>query len=229
MSTSVIAEIQSIQGTAYAVAVDGTKRLLQLGDQLFEGEVLETSEGGAVQLLLTDGSSYEVAGIPQLLLSAELLAGADSSRDENEVAATTFDALVEEGFGDTLEEAVAQSDTVIDQALEDIFSEELEATAAGTRVGVQATVEQGLHLCRPFVWIRARQMTRWTALVSLTSPRTYSNRERRKKRRILRRRSLPTMLSTCWKTLHRRAVWPKATRCSVARCIESLAVQPTVH
>ena len=74
MSTSVIAEIQSIQGTAYAVAVDGSKRTLQLGDQLFEGEVLETSEGGAVQLLLTDGSSYEVAGIPQLLLSAELLA-----------------------------------------------------------------------------------------------------------------------------------------------------------
>ena len=97
MSTSVIAKIQSIQGTAYAVAVDGSKRTLKLGDQLFEGEVLETSEGGAVQLLLTDGSSYEVAGIPQLLLSAELLAVADSSRDENEVAATTFDALVEEG------------------------------------------------------------------------------------------------------------------------------------
>ncbi|MEK9589126.1 MAG: retention module-containing protein, partial [Gammaproteobacteria bacterium] len=135
MSTSVIAEIQSIQGTAYAVAVDGSKRTLQLGDQLFEGEVLETSEGGAVQLLLTDGSSYEVAGIPQLLLSAELLAVADSSRDENEVAATTFDALVEEGFGDTLEETVTQSDTVIDQALEDIFSEELEATAAGGAAG----------------------------------------------------------------------------------------------
>ena len=131
MSTLIVAEIQSIQGTAYAAAIDGTKRLLQTGDQLFEGEVLETSEGGAVQLLLTDGGSYQVAGIPQLLLSAELLGGTDSGRDESEVAATTFDALVEEGFGDTLEEAVAQSDTVIDQALEDIFSEELEATAAG--------------------------------------------------------------------------------------------------
>ncbi len=99
-------------------------------------------EGGAVQLLLTDGSSYEVAGIPQLLLSAELLAVADSSRDENEVAATTFDALVEEGFGDTLEETVTQSDTVIDQALEDIFSEELEATAAGGAAGAAAVQAQ---------------------------------------------------------------------------------------
>ena len=135
MSTSVIAEIQSIQGTAYAVAVDGNKRTLQLGDQLFEGEVLETSEGGAVQLLLTDGSSYEVVGIPQLLLSAELLAGADSSRDENEVAATTFDALVEEGFGDTLEAAIAQSDTVVDEALDEIFEDELEETAAGGPAG----------------------------------------------------------------------------------------------
>ena len=42
MSTPIIAEVQSIQGTAYAVAIDGTKRLLQMGDQLFEGEVLET-------------------------------------------------------------------------------------------------------------------------------------------------------------------------------------------
>ncbi|MGA0170730.1 MAG: hypothetical protein ACO3JV_13715, partial [Pseudomonadales bacterium] len=114
MSTASIAEIQSIQGTAYAIAADGSKRLLQVGDVLLDGEVLETSEGGSVGLLLSDGSTYNVAGIPQLLISEELMVLAESSRDENEVAASTFDDLLAEGFGDTLEETIAESDTVIE-------------------------------------------------------------------------------------------------------------------
>ena len=103
-----------------------------MGDQLFEGEVLETSEGGAVQLLLTDGSSYEVAGF----LNCSSLQNCSWETIQAVVKMKSLQprlmSWLRKGSGDTLEEAVAQSNTVIDQALEDIFSEELEATAAGT-------------------------------------------------------------------------------------------------
>ena len=106
MSTTQIAEIQDIQGVAYAVDADGERRQLKSGDVLFDGESVETSDGGVVELLLVNGQPLTIAGEPLFLISADLISDAAPSEDESALQAETLDELLAEGEIESLEEII---------------------------------------------------------------------------------------------------------------------------
>ena len=91
MSAVQIAEVQDIQGTAYAVNADGERRLLQAGDALVDGEVVETEEGGVVELTLSDCQAVVVAGQTVFLISADVSAELGPGADEGELQTETLE------------------------------------------------------------------------------------------------------------------------------------------
>ena len=144
MSTVQIAEVQEIQGTAYAVNADGERRLLQAGDALFDGESVETSEGGVVELILSDGQSFVIAGQPVFLISADLIADLAPGADESVLQAETLDELLAEGSLESLEQIIESADEAEAESLDDLLTaaeedpsasgidfDNLAATAAG--------------------------------------------------------------------------------------------------
>ena len=132
MSTVQIAEVQDIQGTAYAVNADGERRLLQAGDALFDGESVETSEGGVVELTLSDGQSLVIAGQPVFLISADLIADLAPGADESALQAETLDELLAEGSLESLEQIIESTDEAEAESLDDLLAAaEEDPTASG--------------------------------------------------------------------------------------------------
>ena len=132
MSTAQIAEVQDIQGTAYAVNADGERRLLQAGDALFEGESVETSEGGVVELTLSDGQSLVIAGQPVFLISADLVADLAPGADESALQTETLDELLAEGSLESLEQIIESADDAEAESLDDLLAAaEEDPTASG--------------------------------------------------------------------------------------------------
>ena len=106
MSTIQIAEIQEIQGTAFAVDSEGNRRQLKAGDVLFEGETVETSDGGVVSMLLADGQPFVISGQPVFLISADLVADLAPNAAESALQAETLDELLAEGELESLEDII---------------------------------------------------------------------------------------------------------------------------
>ena len=132
MSTVQIAEVQDIQGTAYAVNADGERRLLQAGDALFDGESVETSEGGVVELTLSDGQSLVIAGQPVFLISADLIADLAPGADESALQTETLDELLAEGSLESLEQIIESADDAEAESLDDLLAAaEEDPTASG--------------------------------------------------------------------------------------------------
>ncbi|MDG1114331.1 MAG: Ig-like domain-containing protein, partial [Pseudomonadales bacterium] len=144
MSTVQIAEVQEILGTAYAVNADGERRLLQAGDALFDGESVETSEGGVVELVLSDGQPFVIAGQPVFLISADLITDLAPGADESVLQAETLDELLAEGRLESLEQIIESADEAEAESLDDLLAaaeedpsasgidfDNLAATAAG--------------------------------------------------------------------------------------------------
>ena len=132
MSAVQIAEVQDIQGTAYAVNADGERRLLQAGDALFDGESVETSEGGVVELTLSDGQSLVIAGQPVFLISADLIADLAPGADESALQAETLDELLAEGSLESLEQIIESTDEAEAESLDDLLAAaEEDPTASG--------------------------------------------------------------------------------------------------
>ena len=109
-----VAEVISITGTAFAVNAAGETRKLEPGSMLLDGETVQTSEGGQVELRLLDGSPFIIDNA-EFLVSVDLLAEMAASREESEVSLETIDgvlAAIEEGEGDLLDglEATAAGD-----------------------------------------------------------------------------------------------------------------------
>ncbi|MDA0957439.1 MAG: retention module-containing protein, partial [Proteobacteria bacterium] len=143
MSTQ-IAEVQNIQGTAYAVDAEGNRRLLKAGDALFDGETVETSDGGVVELRLNDGQPFTLAGQPVFLISADLIAELAPNAEESALQAQTLDELLAEGSLESLEDVIESAEAEGDEALDDLLAaaeddptasgidfDNLDATAAG--------------------------------------------------------------------------------------------------
>jgi Bacterial Ig domain/Calx-beta domain len=117
MANSVIATVVALTGTAYARNADGELRELKLGDVLLEGETVVTPDGGRVELSLADGNPLVIDDLPEMTLTADLIAERAAAREESAVEDETVDqvlAALEEG-GD--------------------LNELLEATAAGGASG----------------------------------------------------------------------------------------------
>ncbi len=105
MASQPIATVVSVSGTAYARRPDGDLRELQPGDVLLEGETVVTPNGGAVELLLEDGSTLAVGEVPELLLTRDIVAERAATADESAVEDETIEALLAnlDGDGDILD------------------------------------------------------------------------------------------------------------------------------
>ena len=73
-----IGVVKTIVGEVYAVAADGSKRLLEQGDRVYAGEQLQTGADGAVAIRLVNGEELTVGRDSLLMLDNQLLAGDDA-------------------------------------------------------------------------------------------------------------------------------------------------------
>jgi hypothetical protein len=63
-----IGQVQDISGQVFAVRADGTRVQLSAGDQLFQGDVVETAAGGAVNLIFVDETTFALGSDARLAL-----------------------------------------------------------------------------------------------------------------------------------------------------------------
>jgi hypothetical protein len=63
-----IGEVRSIRGIALATQSDGTSEMLKIGDPLYVNDVIETKAGGAVGLMLIDGTAVALGEDSELVL-----------------------------------------------------------------------------------------------------------------------------------------------------------------
>ena len=86
---TLIGVVRQVVGEVYAVASDGTRRLLTEGDRVFAGEQLVTGVDGSVAVALAGGGELTLGRESTQLLDSQLLAQAqaDGVSDAPAVAA----------------------------------------------------------------------------------------------------------------------------------------------
>lgn len=63
MATDIaIGKVETSEGDVWAVRADGSRVELQAGDQVFQGDLLETGDNGAVGVTFADGSAFSLGG-----------------------------------------------------------------------------------------------------------------------------------------------------------------------
>ncbi|MEP6388396.1 MAG: retention module-containing protein, partial [Halioglobus sp.] len=107
MDNVAIATVKAVVGKAYARNADGELRELRPGDTVMEGETVVTPDGGSVELSMSDGSPLVISDMPEMTLTADLVAQTASTREESEVTDETINdvlAALESGedLGDVL-------------------------------------------------------------------------------------------------------------------------------
>ena len=70
---AIVARVSSLQGEVFAKDAKGVMRPLQVGDPVYEGEVLITTDNGRVTLATGDGQSLRVNPGDIVVLDAEVL------------------------------------------------------------------------------------------------------------------------------------------------------------
>jgi len=68
VSEQSIGQIEKMTGTVTVIHADGTKVDLQVGDQVFQGDILETSGDGAVGVILADETTFSMAEDGRMVL-----------------------------------------------------------------------------------------------------------------------------------------------------------------
>ena len=63
-----IGQVDSVDGAVTATRVDGTQIVLQVGDPVFQGDVLQSANNGAVAVLLADETLFAMAGDSRMVL-----------------------------------------------------------------------------------------------------------------------------------------------------------------
>jgi hypothetical protein len=63
-----IGQVMSLVGKVYAVRIDGTRVLLSAGDSVYQGDVIETADGGAVNMLFVDQTTFALGADARLAL-----------------------------------------------------------------------------------------------------------------------------------------------------------------
>ena len=63
-----IGNVESLQGEVYAIRVDGTRVRLELGDQVFQGDILESGPQGNVGILLADETTFAMGPEGRMVL-----------------------------------------------------------------------------------------------------------------------------------------------------------------
>ncbi|HCP53566.1 MAG TPA: hypothetical protein DIU04_02215, partial [Pseudomonas sp.] len=118
---TLIGKVTQVIGEVFAVATDGSRRPLGVGDQVFAGEQLVTGASGAVAVAMTDGQQLTMGRESQLSLNAQMLGqGGDSQPPQDApVTAPSADDLTD------VEQLLAAIEAGADP------TQEAEATAAG--------------------------------------------------------------------------------------------------
>ena len=114
--------VTSINDSAQARNASGQLRSLQVGDTLFQGDMLLTPSGGEVQLTLSDGTPLLVKDLPEIAITGDLVAEAAAGRDESAAEDETVQAVLSalesgEDLGEVLEPTAA-GPQVVDLALD---------------------------------------------------------------------------------------------------------------
>ncbi len=63
-----IGNVQKLSGEVFAIRVDGTRVKLELGDQVFQGDILESGPEGAVGILLADETTFSMGNNGRMVL-----------------------------------------------------------------------------------------------------------------------------------------------------------------
>ena len=63
-----IGQVKNLEGSVFAVRPDGTRVSLQVGAPVFQGDVLESGEDGAVGVVLSDQTSFSMGGNGKMVL-----------------------------------------------------------------------------------------------------------------------------------------------------------------
>ena len=86
-----IGTVQEVEGTVTATGADGLKIPLTAGSPVFQGDVLDTSSDGAVNIVFIDGTTFSLGGDAKMVLD-ELIydAAADTGSSLMSVVTGTF-------------------------------------------------------------------------------------------------------------------------------------------
>ena len=63
-----IGQVENIEGTVTAIRADGSRVELHVGDPVFQGDILESSEGGGVGVVLADETTFSMAENGRMVL-----------------------------------------------------------------------------------------------------------------------------------------------------------------
>ena len=55
-----ISTVETIEGSVEVTCADGSKVTLRVGDAVFQGDVIETGDGGAVGIIFADESAFSL-------------------------------------------------------------------------------------------------------------------------------------------------------------------------
>ena len=87
MASAIIGTVRLVQGLVEVRSADGTStRILRVGDELHEGEIVLTGQGGRVEITLADGAVLPIESGQQVSMTAELSAVDYPAADEAQVA-----------------------------------------------------------------------------------------------------------------------------------------------
>ena len=124
--------VVALQGNAWVVEADGTKRLLKVGDTVLEGQRLIADEATLLELGLPNGEQLIVSAGRELLIDTTLLGTAPIDKSEAALAA------LNSGAADIAKAIAAGTD----------LSTELDPTAAGLSGGEASEAHSFVRLLR---------------------------------------------------------------------------------
>lgn len=82
--------VSSLQGQAWVVAPDGSRRQLQQGDKVEVGQVVVTAEGAALEIVRSDSTPLKIESGRELLVDRNLLGTAPA--DAGQAALTQLNS-----------------------------------------------------------------------------------------------------------------------------------------
>ncbi len=91
----VIALVVAVQGEVIARAPDGSERVLAVGDEVFENEIILTGDGARITLDSLDGQPFVVEADQEILMSRELASRETSAEDESVVTDAAVAQVIE--------------------------------------------------------------------------------------------------------------------------------------
>ena len=63
-----IGKVENLEGEVWAIRVDGTRVQLQAGDQVFQGDILESGNDGSIGVLLADDTTFSMGAEGRMVL-----------------------------------------------------------------------------------------------------------------------------------------------------------------